>query len=112
MKTKKDLEKDIAYLEVERDRYKEMWEAGVKRCDESDEMLIQTAKNVKKLVDDFESLNSHNMTMIELLRVYAKWDARILQIMREQGSPTPKEGPATTYLKDIGAMDNGSNRGN
>ena len=110
-KSKKALEEKIKLLETERDRYMQMWQDNEIKLEECAKNATETADVVIQIVKDYQSLSDNNNMMIELLKIYAAWDNRIIQMMKEQGSQAPEEGPATIYLRQIGAFLDKSKRG-
>ena len=103
--TKKELEERLNW-------YREQWEKCIKEDIKNTDKFLEFAKKMQSIIEENQSLSDHNKIMISLLTIYSKWDPYIIEMMKSQGLTPPVEGPATLYLKEIGAFTNERNRGN
>jgi hypothetical protein len=99
-------------LEERMNWYRQAWEKSVDNDIKNTEHFLKITKNIQEIIDENKNLGDHNTVMIKLLQAYVRWDPVILETLRKQGIDTPDEGPATTYLREIGALNDGPNRGN
>ena len=104
-------------LEEQLKWYRENWEKIVERditntkqfldiTEQIQKVVEESNQRIQELVDENNQFSAANAHMIGILQVYAKYDPLIISYIRNSGKNYPlSEGPATIYLRQIGALE-------